>query len=304
MNKANIILYGTGCCGRKAFDVLRDKYNVLAWVDRDECKQGLYYYSKPVISMEELVKTFSSDSIEVVVALDDYYNVAKELNDLGLNVKGYYSTITNKVLPWENITWEIIKKRNPLRLYAGDLNEGMLDNYPDIVCLSITRNNFYSILQDITERFPLDNNSVDSFQSEDVAEHIDEKLQVFVLNEIYRVLKPGATFRWSLPDYGCSYLQERSFCNDKGETVFDPIGGGKYIGGKVEDGGHVWFPTYKKVKSIIDQSDFSKYRFYRYFTEFDGWYSKEIDFSIGYIYRIKEHDFRGIDTSIVVDCLK
>ena len=41
------------------------------------------------------------------------------------------------------------------------------------------------------EKFPLPDNSVDAFQTEDVMEHIPYEKIIVLFNEIYRILKPG-----------------------------------------------------------------------------------------------------------------
>jgi predicted SAM-dependent methyltransferase len=57
---------------------------------------------------------------------------------------------------------------------------------------------------------PLQDNCVESYQAEDVFEHIDYDKLPEVINEIYRVLKPGGYFRLSVPDYGSDVYIERS----------------------------------------------------------------------------------------------
>ena len=301
---SRIIIYGTGECGKTAYETLNNQFEIVAWTDRDEHKHGLLYYSRRVLSLDELIEGYVNSDVGVLVALDDFYNAAKELNDYGLKVIGFFSRTSLKILPWRKMTWDKIKDENPIRLYAGDINEKLLDRYRGRICLSITRSNYYSILHDITDKYPLEDNSVDSYQSEDVAEHINENIQVDVLNEIYRILKPEGYFRWSLPDYGCPYLKERSFTDEKGIVRFDPNGGGEYRNGSVVNGGHLWFPTYNKVKDIIENSHFKVYKFYRYFSADFGWYSESIDFNKGFVLRTKENDPRHIDMSIVVDCIK
>lgn len=300
-----IVLWGSGQVGRKAYEKLIDTYNIIAWGDNDVYKHNLIYKGLPVISFEQLVEEYAD--CKVVLSLVDYYEMAKKLNAHNIQMEGYYDVEQEKVLPWKRITWEDIKHRNgKIRLYAGDINTNCAQYYPDdyVICLSLERHNYRSMKHDIRFPYPLEANTIDSYQIEDVIEHIEIDKAVQILNEIYRILKEGGYLRLSLPDYHAPVLLHNSFLNSSGGVLYDPYGGGKYVGGKVCDGGHVWFPTYGLVREILEQSDFKKYKFYRYYDVSGKIYGKEIDYSMGYISRTKEHLSYKEDISIVVDCYK
>ena len=112
----------------------------------------------------------------------------------------------------------------------------------------------------------------------------------------------------SVPDYRCDILSSRTQKNPQGDFVFDPGGGGYFENGLVKGGGHVWFPTYEKVKSLLDISNFEKIIFYHYYDENDVPVTNKIDYSIGYVKRTPDHDERVHNPyrpmSIVVDCIK
>lgn len=209
---------------------------------------------------------------------------------------------------FKKLTFDDIKNRDYIFLYAGDVPRRKEYNIDGIVGLAIRRATYRTILHDICQKYPLKDNSVDAYQAEDVFEHIEYDKLVDVINEIYRVLKPGAYFRLSVPDYGCDILYNRSKKDESGNIIFDPDGGGKYQDGKVIDGGHVWFPTYEKVLALIEKSDFSKYEFYHYYDENGKSVTKEIDYSKGYVIRTPDHDKRVQDPyramSLVVDLYK
>ena len=209
---------------------------------------------------------------------------------------------------FKKLTFDDIKNRDYIFLYAGDVPRRKEYDIEGIVGLAIRRATYRTILHDICQKYPLKDNSVDAYQAEDVFEHIEYDKLVDVINEIYRVLKPGAYFRLSVPDYGCDILYNRSKKDESGNIIFDPDGGGKYQDGKVIDGGHVWFPTYEKVLALIDKSDFSKYEFYHYYDENGNSVTKEIDYSKGYVIRTPDHDKRVQDPyramSLVVDLYK
>lgn len=298
-----IILWGCGEVGDKALEKLRDICEIIAYVDNDIYKQNLTYKGVPIIGFDKLMEEHKE--YKVVISMIDFYDKAKWLDSQGVFVIGYFDVIQEKVLPWHRITWDDIKKKEKVRLYAGDIGTEF-GYYPDdyVICLSLTNNNYRSLKHDITYPYPIEDCSIDSYQIEDVIEHIEKDKVVQILNEIYRVLRVGGYLRLSLPDYNSPILLNRSFLTKTGKVVFDPGGGGKYIDGKVCEGGHVWFPTYYLVKELLSQSEFKEYKFYRYHNQKGSVYCEDIDYEMGYISRTKEHSLNKEDVSIVVDCYK
>ena len=124
-----------------------------------------------------------------------------------------------------------------LNLYAGDIPNK--DFYKNLLGLSLTKENKNHIKWDLCKfPYPFKENSIESFQSEDVFEHIDYNKLVDIIDEIYRILKPNSLFRLSMPDYNCDILYKRSIYDFYGNIVYDPLGGGTF-----ENPGHVWFPN-------------------------------------------------------------
>ena len=206
------------------------------------------------------------------------------------------------------LSFAAIAGRKQICLYAGDV-----PNLPEytgkgLVGLSLTASDSRHIRHDITKPYPLADGTVDSYQAEDVFEHIEYEKLVDVVDEIHRVLKPGGWFRLSVPDYRCDILRNRSLYDVSGEIAFDPVGGGAFRDGRVVDGGHVWFPTYEKVKQLIESSKFDDFKFYHYYDENGESVTNEIDYSRGYIMRTPDHDARVQNPyramSIVVDMFK
>ncbi len=203
------------------------------------------------------------------------------------------------------------KKLNAMEykwLYAGDIPQQEEYGYPSLVGLSINHSDRRHIKHNIINPMPIPDNSIDAYQAEDVFEHIEFDKLPDVINEIYRVLKPGALFRLSVPDYRCDVLLNRAIKNENGDIVFDPGGGGAYKNGKVIRGGHVWFPVYEKVLELVKHSNFSNYEFLHYY-DMDGQsVLKEIDYSKGFVKRTPDHDKRvqhpRRGMSIVVDLIK
>ena len=210
-----------------------------------------------------------------------------------------------KIICQKIVFTKIIDRKN-IYLYAGDLPKNK--EYQKFIGLSLTQHNFQHIKHDITEIMPLPDQCVDIYQAEDVLEHIQLDEITSVIDEIYRVLKVGGVFRLSVPDYRCDLLENRTLKNDKGEMIFDPLGGGNYKNGKVIDGGHVWFPKYETVKELLLKTKFSNIEFLHYYDESGEAITKPIDYSIGHVMRTPDNDERVSSPyrpmSIVVDCIK
>ena len=117
--------------------------------------------------------------------------------------------------------FENIKKQDQLYFYAGDLKQWNcvsvktrfeLTNKKWVgLTLPKYRNGFGTddenhILFDILDTMPLENNTIDIYQSEDVHEHIEHELLVDQINEVHRCLKKNGLFRLSVPDYNCDLL--------------------------------------------------------------------------------------------------
>ena len=205
----------------------------------------------------------------------------------------------NKVL-----TWAQIKKLQKIRLYAGDIPD--IPFYNDLIGLSIRKTDHRHILHNILEPYPLENNSVALFQSEDVFEHIQFAKLNNIINEIYRILRPGALFRLSVPDYRCDILKNRSNKDKSGNIFFDPFGGGT-----VDNPGHVWFPVIENVRELLSNSCFinkAKINFLHYYDTDKSFVLKPIDYSEVYIQRTPDNDERVKNPrrpmSIVVDLIK
>ena len=127
---------------------------------------------------------------------------------------------------FHKMTFEEAAAFNGLRLYAGDIPAKPLYENQGFIGLSIKQADWNTIKHDITRPFPLKDNTVDFFQAEDVLEHIPYEALPAVFAEIHRILKPGARFRLSVPDYRCDVYASRCQRDAQGRIVFDPDGGG------------------------------------------------------------------------------
>jgi SAM-dependent methyltransferase len=209
-----------------------------------------------------------------------------------------------------------IKNKDKIYLYCGDLPyERIKYTKNKFIGLSLSQSNYNHIKHDITNKFDLFDNSVDLIQSEDVMEHIEYDKLISIINEIYRVLKSGGLFRLSMPDYRCDILYNRSLKHTNGDIYFDAGGGGNYDynNNKVIDGGHVWFPKYEEVKTLLNNTLFNnngsgKIDFLHYYDENSQPHMNKIDYTLGFISRTPDFDKRvqnpNRPMSLVIDCWK
>lgn len=208
----------------------------------------------------------------------------------------------------QKMSFKKLMKMDCVFMYAGDIPNTREYERKNMVGLSLYNSDYRTICHDVTMPYPIDDNSIDAYQAEDVFEHVAIDKIVPAFNEIYRILKPGGYFRLSLPDYACDILRRRSLYDENGRVVFDPYGGGSYVDGQVKNGGHVWFPLYKDVLRLIHESNFDNFDFYHYYDENGVSVTKEIDYSKGWIQRTPDHDARVQQPyramSIVVDLYK
>jgi SAM-dependent methyltransferase len=225
------------------------------------------------------------------------WKVFNALRNVKYKIKNFFS---------KKMTFDAIKNNESIFLYAGDVPN--IPQYIKYIGLSLWQNNQNHIKHDITNRHELPDNSVDIYQSEDVFEHIQYNMLPNVINDIYRILKPNGIFRLSVPDYVFDIFYERCQKDPYGEIQFDPGGGGKFVNGKVTNGGHLWFPKYKLVLDLLNKTNFKKIIFYHYYDENRKAVTHPIDYNIGYIQRTPDNDTRGQKPyrpmSIVVDCFK
>jgi SAM-dependent methyltransferase len=207
-------------------------------------------------------------------------------------------------------TFDTVLQRQHRALYAGRLSR-YLPQFRTHIGLTPFFPSSRNIGFDITQPMPLPDNSIDAYQAEDVFEHIEFARLPPVLDEIYRVLKPGGYFRLSVPDYRFDLYRDRSLKGPGGEFLFDPGGGGSYENGKVVGGGHVWFPTFELVDELFRRSKFGTggtVNFVQYNAPDGSAVMNPIDSQRGYVQRVPGQDARVASRprpiSIVVDAVK
>ena len=278
--------------------------------ERYHCGIGIDDYEQLPLAVNAIFSDYRTFSRGAQAAFREVYNLDPHLDRLAAHIRSraaeaapQHETAVPASAPGK-ARWEQVAARSPVRLYAGDVHD--LPEYLGWTGLSLTQENDRHMRQDMTEPLPFPDNSVDAFQSEDVFEHIAYDRLIPVLNELHRVLKPGALFRLSVPDYRCDVLYNRSVKDAHGNLLFDPIGGGT-----PENPGHVWFPRYENVRSLLEASRFGSdgtITFLHYYEPGGKGITRAIDYSKGHVQRTPDFDPR-VQTpyrpmSLVVDLTK
>lgn len=300
-----IIIFGYGMEGVKLYRELVNsgQYEVIGFADNSPYKQNHTVGNYKILSMSDLVNLKSLTDFSVIIAANRWFIIGEELEKYDVDISGIY--FNGEIVEYNRMCFERLDLSKELVLYAGDIADNVHMSNPNLYGLSIAKADSKHILHDITHRYPLPNDSISSYQAEDVLEHIEFKKLVGVINEIYRILKKGGLFRICLPDYYSAYLKDISMRDDEGNIVFDPTGGGTYGANGVENMGHVWFPTYPIVRNLLEQTMFDKIDFLCYHTEKGELIKKTIDLSKGHIKRIPKAGEKNRPVySIVVDCYK
>jgi len=264
-----------------------------------------------VFQEEELLDKFAENGLKRINQIEYHTDPARDFYEItylfqhdktlrrSVDSRATASTPANGVL-----TWDDVRELESIRLYAGDIPDRT--EYKGLIGLSINVNDDRHIMHDITAPFPLPDNSVDSFQAEDVFEHIPYDRLAAVVDEIHRILKPGSLFRLSVPDYGCDVLRERSVWDSQGNILFDPGGGGTPA-----TPGHLWFPRIDTLSELLSKTEFSrqgKIDYLHYYTMNNQPALKPIDYTKGHVDRTPDFDERVQNPrrpmSLVVDLTK
>jgi SAM-dependent methyltransferase len=171
---------------------------------------------------------------------------------------------------------------------------------------------------DLAAALPYPAGSIAKIQAQDVLEHLAFDKVPFVLDEIYRVLKPGGTFRLSVPDYRSPVLKRRSIYDARGRVIGDLLmGAASYLDPATgearvrfsEDGeAHLWFPRYELIIHLVLKSELRKAQihFYQGFLDDHTYLCEPVPENEMFVQRAAPHDGRagGAPISIIADFVK
>ena len=161
-------------------------------------------------------------------------------------------------------------------------------------------------------------NSIAKIQAQDVLEHLAFEKVPFVLDEIYRVLKPGGIFRLSVPDYRSPVQKRRSLYDARGRVIgdlmtgassyFDPATGDAKVRFSQDGEAHLWFPRYEMITHLVLKSEIRKAQihFYQAFIDDHSYLCEPVPENEMFVQRSAPHDRRagGAPTSIIADFVK
>jgi len=174
------------------------------------------------------------------------------------------------------------------------------------------------IQHNLTAPLPFADNSIAKIQAQDVLEHVAFEKAVCILDEVYRVLRPGGTFRLSVPDYRSPVLKRRSIYDARGRVIGDlMMGATSYLDQATGDArvrfseegdAHLWFPRYELITHLVLKSEIRKsaIHFYQGFIDDHTYLCEPVPENEMFVQRAAPHDRRagGAPTSIIADFVK
>ena len=189
---------------------------------------------------------------------------------------------------------------------------------PNFIGLALQPVHDREIKHNFTDPLPFGDSSIAKIQAQDVLEHVAFDKVPAILDEIYRVLRPGGAFRLSVPDYRSPVLKRRSIYDARGRVIGDlMMGATSYLDQATgdarvrfsEDGdAHLWFPRYELVTHLVLKSEIRKtaIHFYQGFLDDHTYLCEPVPENEMFVQRAAPHDRRGggTPTSIVADFVK
>ena len=298
-----IIVWGYGYEGTKlAKKLFHDpSCEFLGFADNSKYKQGYYSYGYPIRSINDLRKLCKEIDYSVIIASTAYREIIRQCEDNQISIEGIY--MDERVHKYPLADFTRLNLSEDIKLYAGDIYDDVHYQEENLYGLSLERWDEKHINHDIRETYPLPDNSIYGYEAEEVFEYIDKEDLPNVLNEIYRILKPGGCCRISVADYNSPYVRRRSLMDSHGQIIFDAAGGGSYGLEGVIDGGQIYFPTYDSFSEILNASKFKKIDWLCYYTDDGVLIKKYIPMKNGYLNRVTNEQNES-DYCIVVDCYK
>jgi SAM-dependent methyltransferase len=174
------------------------------------------------------------------------------------------------------------------------------------------------IRHSFADPLPFADDSIAKIQAQDVLEHVAFEKVPAILDEIYRVLRPGGIFRLSVPDYRSPVQKRRSIYNAHGRVIGDLLmGATSYLDQTTgdarvrfsEDGdAHLWFPRYELITHLVLKSEIRKaaIHFYQAFLDDHSYLCEPVPENEMFVQRAAPHDRRagGAPVSIIADFIK
>lgn len=81
--KEKIILFGAGFYGKQAFETLKEKYEIMCFVDNNPDLAGAHLFEIPIFPADKILDYLQQD-VDIVVATDAYGVIGEQLKDMGI----------------------------------------------------------------------------------------------------------------------------------------------------------------------------------------------------------------------------
>lgn len=143
--------------------------------------RDIYVHHEGSVTFKDMERAGQLDYAKVCKQNDEY--LAEKWGDDFWNRQAI--SIDDDIVPESGIHLNLGSGLRPLKGYVNIDNRKEVN--PDLMC-------------DVIEGLPYGDNSVDSIRAHDFLEHIPTGKTIDVINEIWRVLKPGGTFASLTPD--------------------------------------------------------------------------------------------------------
>jgi predicted SAM-dependent methyltransferase len=170
--------------------------------------------------------------------------------------------------------WSEVLTKTPIYLNLGGggnchpnieyQNYVSVDNYPPL--------NSWGVKHNLKDQIPLPDGSVTRIHSEDFLEHITVDEIKRLLVDCYRLLKIGGMMRIGVPDY--NNPKDRPYLKRGSDSRYPE---------------HITLTNYPLLKDLIEESRFSRYKFYHYW-DGENFIQQPIDYSLGMIKRTPDND--------------
>ena len=299
----NIIVFGYGYEGTIIAKQIHNNPGCHFWgfADNSPFKQGFFSYGYPIRDIYELTKLNNEIDFSVIIASKAYDEIIEQCREHDLKIEGVY--FGGEIHYYPFATFESLDYTKDIRLYAGDIYDSMHYNMENLYGLSINRWDEKHIFHDIRKPYPLPEKSIMGYEAEDVFEYVERKELIGVIDEIYRILKPGGCLRICMPDYNSPYIKMRAMSDSDGRVIFDAGGGGTITEKGIVNGGQVYFATYEDFQIILEGTMFRNIEWLCYYSKKGNKIKKHISSNNGYLNRVN-YETDGEDYCLVVDCYK
>ena len=107
----------------------------------------------------------------VIIAANRWFEIGEQLEKRDITIGGVYAD--GEIIKYDRMDFGRLDLTKEINLYAGDICDEVHFSDPNLFGLSINKADSRHILHNITDKYPLPDESISSYQAEDVLEHIE-----------------------------------------------------------------------------------------------------------------------------------